>query len=232
MLQERKIRRDVAQRISVAGILNGNFQENEYGASTLNVNGNPIRRINLLATVVAKNDREGQKSLVVDDGTGQIRLRFFENDWQFGKSEIGDFVLIIGRLRRFGAESYVVPEILKPVKDVKWADARRLELMAKESSVHAVQGETAAADVADATVGAVVQEENLGKSEGNSGPDIVSKEKVEIYSIIKSLDSGRGADMVEVISKAGSRDAERLIREMLKSGDLFEALPGRLKVLE
>lgn len=229
MLQERKIRRDAAQRISVAGILNGNFQENEYGASTLNVNGNPIRRINLLATVVAKNDREGQKNLVIDDGTGQIRLRFFENDWQFGKSEIGDFVLIIGRLRRFGAESYIVPEILKPVKDVKWADARRLELVVKDSTV---QGETAAAAAADATVGAVAKEENLVKSEGNSGPDIVSKEKVEIYRIIKSLDSDRGADMVEVISKAGGHDAERLIREMLKAGDLFEALPGRLKVLE
>ncbi len=233
MLQEKQFKREVAQKASINEILRGAFEQAENGTTVLNTGNRQIKRVNILATVVAKSDSpegEGWKDAVVDDGTGQIRLRFFDNETVLTvlkKLAVGDFAAIIGRPRHYGGETYIVPEVLKPVNNAKWADARRLELLMQANAQNNAGNEKTVVKAAAAGKNMEdLQDRHL------DGQDYVSKEKVEIYRIIKSLDSGRGADTAEVISKAGSRDAERLIREMLKLGDLFEALPGRLKVLE
>lgn len=220
--QERQFKRDVAQKASVSEILQGTFEAAEDGTTVLSTGRQQIKRTNILATVVAKNDTvEGRKDAVVDDGTGQIRLRFFDNEAMLKKLEVGDFTTIIGRPRQYGGETYIVPEIMKNVNDVKWAEVRKLEIQAIRINAQSTAGSE---ESAEETV-----EEELQM-------DAVSKGKVELYRIIKELDTGRGADISAVANrfteKSGSGNAEQMIREMLKAGDLFEVLPGRLKVLE
>ena len=143
-------------------------------------------------------------------------LRFFDTDTPlFEKLEVGNFAIIIGKLRHYGSEVYVTPEILKPLKNVKWAEVRKLELAVP-------RGQTSASNNSGRKV-AAVEEELVG---------VVGKDKLQVYKIVKELDTGRGADLSEVALKAGLNNAESIIRDMLKNGDLFEVLPGRLKVLE
>ncbi|MBI2175927.1 hypothetical protein HYU40_01070 [Candidatus Woesearchaeota archaeon] len=215
MLQEKQYRREVAKKASIAGILSGEFLESEDGTTALNANGVQIKRVNILATIVNKTEiGEAYKSMVADDGTGQIKLQVFDDAQQlFGKAEVGDFALIIGKPRAYGSERYIAPELIKVLKDTKWAEARKLELKTQ-------QAQTAAAN------------ENATKDKKTQLPDdMVSKGKVEVYQAVKELDKGRGADMTEVAAKCGN-NAEALIKEMTKAGDLFEVSPGRLKVLE
>ncbi len=222
MLQEKQFRREAARKSSIGEILNGKFVDAEEGSAALNISGQAARRLNLLATVVDKEDTESQsyKSLVVDDGTAQIRLRFFDAEMPlFEKLEIGDFAAIIGKPRSYGSEVYITPEIARPLKNVKWADVRKLELKLQKAREHA----TAMTPAAENLVEQLVVEEPA---------DVVSKEKMELYKIVKALDAGRGVDLNEVTAKSGLGNAESLIREMLRNGDLFEVLPGRLKVLE
>ncbi|MBI2550011.1 hypothetical protein HYV83_02415 [Candidatus Woesearchaeota archaeon] len=229
MLQENQFKREVARKAGVADILRGEFAENEEGSRTLLINGKQARRVSILATVVDKSGQEDQayKSAVIDDGTAQIRLRFFDNEpWLFEKAEIGDFALIVGKPRSYGSESYIAPEIIKPLKDVKWAEVRKLELQA----LHAI----ATLEGAKENNGAAEEIQNRGsqKNTGKNDADFVSRGKQEIYRMIKELDAGRGADMMEVVAKAASENSEQLIKEMLLAGDLFEIVPGKLKVLE
>ncbi len=216
MLLEKQYRREVARKTSVAGILEGGFVETGEGSAALNINGWQIKRANILATIVDKTESgEAYKSMVADDGTGQIKLRLFDDAQQlFGNAEVGDFALIIGKPRTYGSEAYIAPELIKALKDVKWAEVRKLELRTQQAW-------------------AIKAGENKTSDDKPQPPntDVVSRDKVEVYRAVKELDKGRGADVAEVAAKCGS-NAEVLIKEMTKSGDLFEASPGRLKVLE
>ncbi len=214
MLQE-KYKREAAQKVSAAEILAGVFEEAEDGTTALNANDRQVRRANLLATIVDKADTGGAyKSMVADDGTGQILLRFFDSETGlFEKSQIGDFTLIIGKPRHYGDDTYLAPEIIRALDNVKWAEVRKLELKIAGKKPRAVTGKTD------------------DKKPQVPNIDVVSRDKIEVYNAIRALDSGRGADITEVATKCG-RNAEMLIREMTKSGDLFEVSPGRLKVLE
>ncbi|HLD97013.1 MAG TPA: hypothetical protein VI934_01570 [Candidatus Nanoarchaeia archaeon] len=220
MPQEKQFRREAARKASIGEILKGEFVEAEEGTAALNIAGQATRRLNLLATVVDKDNTESQsyKSLVVDDGTAQIRLRFFEAEAPlFEKLQIGDFAVIIGKPRSYGSEVYITPEIARPLTNLKWAEVRKLELKLRKPREHAMAPAT----------------ENLAEQSVTEEPDdVVSKEKMELYKIVKELDAGRGVDLSEVTAKSGMGNAESLIKEMLRNGDLFEVLPGRLKILE
>ncbi len=234
MLQEKQFRRDIAQKAGINEILRGAFEATEDGTTVLNTGNRQIKRVNILATVVAKNDSTetaGWKDAVVDDGTGQIRLRFFDNEAMLKKLTVGDFTAIIGRPRHYSGETYVAPEVLKPVNNAKWADVRRLELLMQANAQNNAGNEKIVGKAAAAGKNV----ESLQDRQFD-GQDYVSKGKIELYRIIKELDTGRGADISAVASKFtekfGGGNAELLIKEMTKAGDLFEVLPGRLKVLE
>lgn len=216
MLLEKQYRREVARKTRVAEILEGGFVEAEEGSAALNINGWQVKRVNMLATIVDKSEIGGAyKSMVADDGTGQIKLRLFDDAQQlFGKAEVGDFALIIGKPRAYGNEAYIAPELIKALKDVKWAEVRKLELKTQQAR-------------------AIKADKNKANDDKPQPPntDVVSREKVEVYRAVKELDKGRGADVAEVAAKCGS-NAEALIKEMTKAGDLFEVSPGMLKALE
>ncbi|MBI3036294.1 hypothetical protein HYY73_00855 [Candidatus Woesearchaeota archaeon] len=230
MQQENQFKREVARKASVADILRGAFAENEEGSRTLLISGKHARRVNILATIVDKSGQENQayKSAVIDDGTARIRLRFFDNEpWLFEKAGVGDFALIVGKPRSYGSESYIAPEIIKPLKDVKWAEVRKLELKALQTPMREGTEEGNAVAAAGKPQG-----NGSMKNVNESDADFVSRGKQEIYRIIKGLDAGRGADMIEVVAKAAGGNSEQLIKEMILAGDIFEILPGKLKVLE
>lgn len=96
-------------------------------SSILSLDSN-FSRINLIATIVQKNESQNFASAIVDDGTGKILLRSFDNSRIFSKADIGDSVLIIGKVREFNNEKYVIPEIIKNLDNFGWMNVRKLEL--------------------------------------------------------------------------------------------------------
>ena len=64
-----------------------------------------------------------------------------------------------------------------------------------------------------------VEEEQIGKDG-------------DISSIVKSLDRGDGADFNEIIKKINKPEAEKLLNNLIKIGELFEIRPGKIKILE
>lgn len=201
-------KRQVAHKVNVSGILNAGFAKDEVSAGYIKLGDVNVSRVNVLATVVHKSEG-AYANAVVDDGTGKISLRTFDNSGIFSKADVGDFVLIIGRIREFNNEKYIIPEILKKI-NIEWVNVRKLEL--KNSGLVEENAENKISDVhADE------------KAAGIDG---------EVYLLIKRLDSGEGVPVDELIKSSNNTKAEAIINKLMESGDIFEIKPGRLKVLE
>jgi|SRR3989338_6257750 len=209
---EQKIfqKRQVAYKVRICNVLSGNFTKDDLSAGYLKLKDIHISRINIIATIVYKYEQtSSHNSAVIDDGTGRISLRSFESG-AFSKVDVGDVVLVIGRIREFSDEKYVIPEILKKINNVDWINVRKLELKKYNYAVDEIK---IADDVAEKTT-----------------DDF--KINSEMYSLIKELDKGNGVSVEDIIKKFDNSEAESVINKLLENGDIFEIKPGRLKVLE
>jgi uncharacterized protein len=188
-----------------------------------------VSRVNVVAFVVNKNEMENGVSLDVDDGTGQISLRAWQDDLKilegFG---IGDLVLIMGRPREFSSTIYIVPEIVRKLDNYAWIKFRKLELeklyglpLAKEEK-EVVSEETK--EVVEEQV--PIEEEVI-----EATPDLESTGKV--ISLIEKLDVGEGVDVKMMVDESDLSEAvvSSVVSELLKSGEVFEIKPGRMRVL-
>ncbi|MBI2656037.1 hypothetical protein HYX06_06460 [Candidatus Woesearchaeota archaeon] len=200
-------KRNVACKARISDILSGRFAKDDASAGYVIIGNSNVYRVNILANFVYKSEQSNSSNAVIDDGTGKISLRAFENKNIFSNIDIGDFVLVIGRIREFGNERYIMPEIVKKIDDVSWVNLRKLELKNINFETVKIKDEAPAAEL----------------------PQAASE---EVYLLIKSLDNGEGADFDSVIKNSKNNDAEQMINRLLESGDVFEVKPGKLKVLE
>ncbi len=204
-------KRQVAYKVKIKDLLSGTYVKEEGWNPNYLVleEGKQVSRINIIGTVIDKpiDSGIGYQIAVVDDGSGKIGLRAFDVNSPINALNVGDMVLIIGRLREFGSERYIVPEIIKKVNDGGWVELRKLEL-----------------------------NKNTKPNDNNVEVYDVGEEPISsdngIISLIKNLDKGDGADLSEVVEKSGEKDAEKIINNMIKVGELFEIKPGKIKILE
>ncbi|MBN1544249.1 hypothetical protein JW898_02190 [Candidatus Woesearchaeota archaeon] len=209
-------KRQVAYKVRVADIINNRYVKEEgWLPNYVSVGGRKVSRANLLGVIVSRSVQDDgvvSQSFVLDDGSGRVSLRFFDSPVAF---DVGDIVTVIGRPREFGAERYIVPEIMKKVLDQKWVELRRMEL------------------TFDAHLRQKVEEEHR--------PDVLSVEKEDLVDEpnasarlldeIRKLDSGLGVGFDDISSVPGG-DVESALKRLLEQGDIFEVRPGRYKVLE
>jgi RPA family protein len=121
--------RQAAVKVKIKEIKEGSYvvEEGWKPNYLLTKRGEKIFRVNLMGVVLDKEERETITSLVLDDGSGKISVRSFEEVKNLKEVEMGGGVLVIGKIREFNDEKYVSPEIIKKV-DSCWLKIRRLEL--------------------------------------------------------------------------------------------------------
>src|SRR3989344_7771992 len=117
MPEENQFKRNVAYKLRVGDILAGKPSLNGDRFNFLDFDGKNIIRVNVVGNIVDKFEREGEKkfsSFTLDDGSGQIKLRFFGDDVdKFKEINQGDTVVVIGLLRFWNNELYISPEIMR-----------------------------------------------------------------------------------------------------------------------
>ena len=207
-LVEKTFQRQIAYKIRISDILSCPFGKDDASAGYIKLNGINISRANVIANVVYKSE-EGQShsTALIDDGTGKIILRTFEKNDIFSKVDVGDVALVIGRVREFGNERYILPEITKKLQSFEWMTLRKIELK-------------------DVVAEAASQAEE--KIAEEPAPNV----NEEIYLLIKKLDNGEGASIEDVVANSSNPDAEKIVSRLLENGDIFEIRPGKVKVLE
>lgn len=202
-------KRQVAYKARISDVLNGTLTKDGF-SNNIKLNGIDASRVNIIATLIYKSEEPSFASAVIDDGTSRISLRAFENKNIFSKIDVGDLVLVIGKAREFNNERYLMPEIAKKLNDIAWMEARKAEL---RNTPIEIRRESDVGPVLDAA---------------SVEPEI----NQQMCMLVRSLDNGNGVSVEEVIKKSGKNEAEKILSKLLENGDIFEVMPGRLKVLE
>lgn len=217
MAEERQ-KRQVSYKVRIKDLLTGKYVKEEGWTPNYigTEDGRQISRINLIGVVVSKQIEEGvnYQSIVLDDGTGKIAVRAFDEKNRFDGVDIGDILLLIGRPREYSGERYILLEILRKIENDKWIQVRKLELEKvgkKEGKPREIEDEE-------------IEVEEVVKAEGVDG------RYQKIIENIKELDKGEGADFDEVVKDI--EEGDKLVDGLLKKGEVFETKPGKLKVLE
>jgi len=124
-------KRNIAYKLRVGDILKGKPVLAESKFLFLELWDKKIVRVNLIANCTDKFVQDSEKkyaSLTVDDASGQIKLKSFGDDISLLKNiSQGDTLQIVGNVREYNSELYILPEIVKSV-DPKWLLIRKLEI--------------------------------------------------------------------------------------------------------
>jgi len=194
--------RGTAYKVSIKDLINSQHtKENENNYFV--INNNKISRVNLLATIIAMPVKYSTYSqTLVDDGSGRIIIRNFDNLDFFKDLEIGDMILVIGKPREYNNEKYIIGEIIKKLENSKWFELRKREL--------------------SETTGEKEPEKEAAKESEKNYDDILHT--------ISSLDSGEGVDFDRLVTEF--KIDPNTLNYLLEKGEIFLSKPGKLRVLE
>ena len=212
-IEQKFQKRQTAYKVRVRDILNSKYTKTEGSASNyLEMNEKKISRVNVVGVIVQKLGLDNYKTIMIDDGTGRISTRVFEENVLLDKVDVGDIVLIIGRPREFSSEKYIIIETIKKINPI-WAKVRKLEFEKN------------------------VIKEDVFSNKVTSNNEKITEEIVDltptnkVVKLIRQFDNGNGVSIEELSSK-NIKDMDKIIDMLLKGGDIFEVKPGKLKVLE
>lgn len=205
-------KRETAHKLRIGEILRGNqiFEESESQNKKLRfleLGNKQIVRVNIIANVIDRYTSEGESrfaSITLDDGSGQIRARVFGDDLiKLEKISQGDTVLVIGLLRSYNQEIYVLPEIIR-IQNPKYLLIRKLEIEQSYPKQITPEIKKQIKSIRDETIDLIKESE---KQEG------IEKEKIILK--IKSPP--------ELITQE--------INKLLEEGIIYEPRPGRVRYL-
>lgn len=214
-------KRQTAYKVRVGDLLRANpiFDQSPPNPENLQQSANPrllhvelgdkkIQRVNLIANVIEKYESEGESrfaSITIDDGSGQIKARLFGEDIKkFQDLTQGDTIVMIGVLKSFNQEFYVLPEIIRKM-DPKYLLVRKLEIEKSTPSPSTPQQ----------------------KQEIKAYRD-------EIIGLIKTSESNEGIEKEEIIMKFKDAKLDVIsqeIQKLLEEGIIYEPKPGRVRYL-
>ncbi|MEN9625769.1 MAG: hypothetical protein RL557_97 [archaeon] len=210
-------KREIAYKLRIGDILRASqiYDQTPLGAEQKNprllhveLGNKKIIRINIIANSVDKYESQSESrfaSITLDDGSGQIKARVFGDELEkFKEIMPGDTLLIIGLLRSFNQELYIMPEIVRR-HDPKYLLVRKLEL--DKESPRALTSDQ--------------------KKEIRALRD-------EIVLLIKDSEKYDGVDKEEIILKFKETRPDIISQELVKlleEGIIYEPRPGRVRYL-
>ncbi len=228
-----EIQRQTAYKIWIGDLIKGKYFKSEvqFEAGYAEVKGIKINRINLIGGIIDKTLNENNISFMLDDGSGSIKLRAFVEDMKnFVDINVGDLVLVIGKVKEYNNFIYVVLEIIKTLDNPLWLKHRKLELTKEYGEI--VRTEDMEIDNSNVSiVNQMVKDDDqpviVAEKVINESP----RNKTEkIFEIVERMDKGQGADFNIVVSELGE-ESKSVIENLIKDGELFEISKGKLRIM-
>lgn len=198
-------KRNTAYKLRIGDILKGVPQITEGKFLFLELGNKKVVRINIIANCVDKFVQDGEKqfaTLTIDDASGQLRIKAFGEDVIPLKNIMqGDTLQVIGNIREWNGEIYILPEIVKKI-DTRWLLVRKLEIQNSKKDLPVPQ------DKSSVLKNEIVQKIKDAESDGGIDAD----------AIIMNTESNPDAINTE-------------IKKLLEEGLIYEPRPGRLRYL-
>ncbi|MAG47769.1 hypothetical protein CL617_04125 [archaeon] len=239
---ENNFRRQTAHKLWISNILSSIFKKNEETKqSYIEFENTQISRVNLVATVVDQfeNNEQTYISVTIDDSSAQIRIKSWNEETSLlNNLKNGDTIFLIGKIREYNEERYLIPEFVKTV-DILKEISRKLELKnqikfeptmeinkPQEQEIKIPTQDTEqnpTQNITEEVKPSQVQEEKIQES-----PEPIKR---KIITSIEKLDQEDGAPIIEVIneSQVEESEANKVIEELMKEGEIYQISQGKLK---
>jgi len=232
----------------ISDVVNGNFirKEGLEPSYVLTELGQKISRSNLLGTIVDKfmSEDGNYSTITIDDDSDSIRIKAFrENVNIFDNLDTGDLVMVIGKVREYSGENYIIPEIIKKIANSNYESLHKLEvlkqLLKQKKVLEGLKKEKE-------KVGNIEELKTFAKKKYDADSDDVEaivesltvEEETEekdykplVLETLDKLDEGEGVEFKKLLeqSKLSENIFEEVINELLSDGICFEPKPGVLK---
>ncbi len=247
-------KRKTAIKISIAHLRRSEFvQTDSLLPNYVKTQYGPVTRVNIIGILVSKN--ETNSSCIISDKTSIISIQnqFSDNkNISLEQINVGDSILVIGKPRIFNDDMYIVPEIVKKIEDPLWLKVREKELFIQESlgfqiedsdyeqiqttkqdsinneikNIQTFQNNTSRSNKNKSTF-ETIESKNDSKEEIHDSFEIVQE-------FIKKNDSGQGVlttELLEELQNKNVQEPEKMIKKLLEYGEIFEIMPGKIKLL-
>ncbi|MBU0894172.1 MAG: OB-fold nucleic acid binding domain-containing protein [Nanoarchaeota archaeon] len=205
---EQQYKRHIAYKLRIGDILIGKPILDGERFSFVELGNKKIIRVNIIGNIVDKFESEGDKKysfFMLDDGSGQIRLKVFGDDVdKFKYITQGLTVVVIGVLRYWNNELYINPEIVKE-QDTKYLLIRKLEI-----------------------------EKEKEKNSDPLGKDQIIAVKDKLLGTIKNAEEAGGIEIEKIIMnlrEISPTIINQEIQKLLEEGIIFEPRPGKVRYL-
>lgn len=222
-MPEQKFKRNTAFKLRVGEILIGKpIMSSVSGTerfSFLELGNKKIVRVNIIGNIVDKYESSATSEssneniqrryvfFTLDDGSGQIKLKVFGDDYEkFKDFYQGQTVVVIGNLRNWNNETYISPEIIREM-DTKYLLLRKLE---------------------------TEKEKALTFNAASVKKEQVMAIKDKILELIKSSESNGGIeteDIIQNFAEVSPTLIQQEIQKLLEEGIAFEPRPGKIRYL-
>ena len=220
-----QMKREIAHKLRIGDILKGNAiiekKENDISSggvqerfNFLELGDKQVKRVNIVANIIDKFISEGEKkwgSITIDDASGQLKVKVFGDDIiKFQELSQGDTLLVIGMLRSYNNELYILPEIIKKT-DPRYLLVRKLEIE-----------------------GSSPKQETTAQNTSDSSNTDVKSLREQIIDIIKAGEDEGGVDTEQLIIKLKDSTPDSInqeITKLLEDGTIYEPRPGRVRYL-
>lgn len=215
--------------------------------------GQKISRARIMAVVVRifVSDDGNYAYVVLDDGTSTIRVKAFKDISSINDLKVGDVVDIIGKIREWNDERYMMPEIVRVVDNVNEEMLRKLEIVKqinerknKKEVVKEAKKQASSFEEVKTISSEKIDEEEIGgiieseieeekKEEIETNKEDEKNAREIVLKIIEENDAGQGAEFSLIVEKAGLPEniVENVLEELLGEGTCYEPKPGKIKVL-
>lgn len=199
--------------------------------------GEQVTRVRVMGTVVDKFIREDQSyaTLRIDDGSETISLRAWqETAKELNRFNLGEIIDVVGRVREFNGEIYLIPEMIIRVENPNWELVRELEIIAMRRGALAagVKPKLVKQGPRELNITAPRETVETAETEEEPLPIVPDELKKKVAIAIEKLDTGSGVEPIKIanelnLSLAQINDA---LRVMFVEGDVFEPTTGKFRL--
>ena len=243
VIDEQKFqKRATAYKIAINDINSGEYISDDFGSYLKNLNLK-ITRVRIMGTVIKKREYAGGENpdlsdgisersdhtfLVLDDGTGTIRLKTWKKDIEMlDRIAIGDIIDTVARIRKYQDEIYIVPEFVKKIDDPNWELVRELEIMKLKNiylnNIDEIK-EFSSKTPED-------MKEKKSESDEIKDSDVENDLKKQILIQLKMPGHSKGLTREELyeIINTNKIEINECINELMTNGNIFEQPNGKIK---
>jgi RPA family protein len=246
-------RRLTAKKAGIAEIAEGKFVkkagfESSYVLTNL---GRRLSRVRVMGLIVDKfiSDDGNYGTITLDDSTETLRCKVFVNPKMFDGINVGDLVDVVGKVKEYNGELYLVPETVRGVEPnmetLRILELKKIWKAQKESikKVRALQSQVK--DMAE--LGPLAKKSGMGAEdvegiieaqsliENNEEQKVMETGEVKekVLKFIMENDDGTGTDYQALLAKLGLPESaiDSAIQDLLEGGICFEPRAGKIKKL-